>query len=31
VQVIPIKVSIMDQGDARLMIGMNASVRIHRN
>ena len=30
VQVIPIKVSIMDQGDARLMIGMNASVRIHR-
>jgi multidrug resistance efflux pump len=30
VQVIPIKVSIMDQGGARLMIGMNASVRIHR-
>jgi multidrug resistance efflux pump len=30
VQVIPIKISIMDQGAARLMIGMNASVRIHR-
>jgi multidrug resistance efflux pump len=30
VQVIPIKVTIMDQGPARLMIGMNASVRIHR-
>jgi multidrug resistance efflux pump len=28
VQVVPIKVSIADPGDARLMIGMNASVRI---
>jgi multidrug resistance efflux pump len=31
VQVVPIKISLADQGDARLMIGMNASVRIHRN
>jgi multidrug resistance efflux pump len=31
VQVIPIKVSILDQGDARLMIGMNASIRISVN
>ncbi|HUI72300.1 MAG TPA: efflux RND transporter periplasmic adaptor subunit [Spirochaetia bacterium] len=31
VQVIPIKVSILDQGDARLMIGMNAYVKIHVN
>ncbi len=30
VQVVPIKISLMDQGDARLMIGMNAAVRIHR-
>ena len=29
VQVVPIKVSILDQGDARLMVGMNASVRIY--
>lgn len=29
VQVIPIKIAIMDQGDARLMIGMNATVRVH--
>jgi multidrug resistance efflux pump len=28
VQVIPIKVSILDPGDARLMVGMNASIRI---
>jgi multidrug resistance efflux pump len=28
VQVIPIKVSILDQGDARLMVGMNANIRI---
>lgn len=31
VQVIPIKVSILDQGDARLMVGMNASIRISVN
>jgi multidrug resistance efflux pump len=31
VQVIPIKVSILDQGDARLMIGMNAFIKIHIN
>ena len=31
VQVIPIKVSILDQGDARLMIGMNAYIKIHIN
>ena len=31
VQVIPIKVSILDQGDARLMVGMNASIRIAIN
>ena len=29
VQVIPIKIIIMDPGNARLMIGMNAYVRIH--
>lgn len=29
VQVIPIKITIMDPGNARLMIGMNAYVRIH--
>lgn len=29
VQVIPIKIAIMDRGDARLMIGMNATIRIH--
>ncbi len=29
VQVIPIKVSILDQGDSRFMVGMNASVKIH--
>ena len=28
IQVIPIKVSILDAGDARLMVGMNASIRI---
>ncbi len=28
VQVIPIKVSLLDQGNARLMVGMNASIRI---
>jgi multidrug resistance efflux pump len=28
IQVIPIKVSILDQGDLRLMVGMNATVRI---
>jgi len=27
-QVIPIKVSILDQGDARLMVGMNAGIKI---
>jgi multidrug resistance efflux pump len=31
VQVIPIKVSILDQGDARLMVGMNATIRISVN
>jgi multidrug resistance efflux pump len=31
VQVIPIKVSILDEGDARLMIGMNAFIKIHIN
>jgi multidrug resistance efflux pump len=31
VQVIPIKVNVLDQGDARLMIGMNAFVKIHIN
>ncbi len=31
VQVIPIKVSILDQGSARLMIGMNAFIKIHVN
>jgi len=31
VQVVPIKISLVDQGDAALMIGMNASVRIHRS
>ena len=29
VQVVPIKISIMDPGDLRLMIGMNAYIRIH--
>lgn len=29
VQVIPVKIAIMDQGEARLMIGMNATIRIH--
>ena len=29
VQVIPIKVSILDQGDARFMVGMNAYIKIH--
>ncbi len=28
VQVIPIRISIMDQGDERLMVGMNAAIRI---
>jgi multidrug resistance efflux pump len=31
IQVIPIKVSILDQGDARFMVGMNASIRISVN
>ena len=31
VQVIPIKVSILDQDGARLMIGMNAFIKIHIN
>ncbi len=31
VQVIPIKVSILDAGNARLMIGMNAYIKIHVN
>jgi multidrug resistance efflux pump len=31
VQVIPIKVSILDEGNARLMVGMNASIRISVN
>ncbi|HVO40170.1 MAG TPA: efflux RND transporter periplasmic adaptor subunit [Spirochaetia bacterium] len=31
VQVIPIKVSVIDAGDARLMIGMNAFIKIHVN
>ncbi len=31
VQVIPVKVSILDQGSARLMIGMNAYIKIHVN
>ncbi len=30
VQVIPIKINLVDPGEARLMIGMNAAVRIHR-
>lgn len=29
IQVIPTKLSIMDAGDARIMIGMNASVKVH--
>ncbi len=28
IQVIPIKVSILDQGESRLMVGMNAAIRI---
>ena len=31
IQVIPIKVNVIDQGDARFMIGMNASIKIHIN
>ncbi|MGO9308637.1 MAG: HlyD family secretion protein [Spirochaetia bacterium] len=31
VQVIPIKISILDQGNARLMVGMNASIKISVN
>lgn len=31
VQVIPIKVTVIDQGDARFMIGMNAFIKIHVN
>jgi len=31
VQVIPIKVSILDQGDTRLMIGMNVFIKVHVN
>jgi multidrug resistance efflux pump len=31
VQVVPIKIGLVDRGDAGLMIGMNATVRIHRN
>ena len=29
IQVVPIKIVVMDPGDARLMIGMNASIKIH--
>jgi multidrug resistance efflux pump len=29
IQVIPIKVNVIDQGDARFMIGMNAAIKIH--
>ncbi len=29
VQVIPIKVSVLDEGNAHLMIGMNANIKIH--
>jgi multidrug resistance efflux pump len=29
VQVVPIKMAILDAGDARLMVGMNAAIRIH--
>jgi multidrug resistance efflux pump len=29
IQVIPTKISILDQGDARIMIGMNAYVKVH--
>ena len=29
IQVVPIKIAIMDPGDARLMIGMNAYIKIH--
>jgi multidrug resistance efflux pump len=29
IQVVPIKIVVMDPGDARLMIGMNAYIRIH--
>ncbi len=31
IQVIPIKVNVIDQGEARFMIGMNAAVKIHVN
>jgi multidrug resistance efflux pump len=31
IQVIPIKINVIDQGDARFMIGMNASIKIHIN
>jgi multidrug resistance efflux pump len=31
VQVIPVKVGLLDQGDARLMVGMSASIRIAIN
>lgn len=31
IQVIPVKVNVIDQGDARFMIGMNASIKIHIN
>ncbi len=31
IQVIPIKVNVIDQGDSRFMIGMNASIKIHVN
>jgi multidrug resistance efflux pump len=31
IQVIPIKVNVIDQGDARFMIGMNAAIKIHVN
>jgi multidrug resistance efflux pump len=31
IQVIPIKVSILDQGDARFMVGMNAAIKISVN
>jgi len=31
IQVIPIKVNVIDQGDSRFMIGMNAAIKIHVN
>jgi multidrug resistance efflux pump len=31
IQVIPVKVNVIDQGDSRFMIGMNAAIKIHVN